>query len=276
MEALGIGDSVDIISVKLDSFEQVSNAIAYSKPDEIYYLAGQSSVAQSFDQPGEAFLSINMGLINVLEALKISELKCRVFNAGSGECFADANGELLNEGTVLSPTSPYAVAKMAAQTMCSVYRKSYGIYVCSGILFNHESPLRPERFVTQKIIQTAIRISQGSQEILELGDLSIVRDWGWAEEYVEAFWLMLQQEKPQDYIIASGVSISIREFVAAVFDHLGLDWSCHVQINESLHRPNEVKTVRVDPSKVVNELGWKPKIHSYSLITKMIDNGMKS
>jgi GDPmannose 4,6-dehydratase len=273
LDALGIRNSVVLIPVELGSFEQVRRAIEYSKACEIYYLAGQSSVAQSFDQPGEALLSINLGLINILEAIKISGLNCRIFNASSGECFGDANGELVNENSILSPMSPYAIAKIAAQSMCEVYRSSYGTFACSGIMFNHESPLRPERFVTQKIIQTGIRIAQGSKEILELGDLSIVRDWGWAEEYVEAIWLMMQQDKPQDFVIASGRSLSLQEFVAVTFGHLGLDWSCHVKVNESFFRPNEIKSVRADPSKAKCELGWEAKIHSDGLIAKMLASG---
>jgi GDP-mannose 4,6-dehydratase len=194
------------------------------QPDEVYNLAGQSSVGLSFEQPVETLESIATGTLNLLEAIRFIGAPIRLYNAGSSECFGETGEAGADENTPFRPRSPYAVAKAAAFWEVANYREAYGLFACSGILFNHESPLRPERFVTQKIVTAACRIAEGSTEKLTLGNMAIRRDWGWAPEYVEAMSLMLQQEQPEDYVIATGESCSLEEFVAIAFAAVGLDW----------------------------------------------------
>jgi GDPmannose 4,6-dehydratase len=180
----------------------------------------------------------------------------RLYNACSSECFGDTHDTPADENTPFRPRSPYAVAKSAAFWQVANYREAYGLYACSGILFNHESPLRPERFVTQKIIRAASRIARGSQEKLSLGNISIVRDWGWAPEYVEAMWKMLQQDKADDFVIATGESNSLEALVAAAFEEFGLDWREHVATDASLLRPTDIQVGRANPVKASEQLGW--------------------
>ena len=240
-----------------EDFRSVFMALRKSDPDEVYYLAGQSSVGLSFEQPAETIQSITLGTLNMLEACRLAERPVRLYQAGSSECFGDTLGEAANETTALKPSSPYAVAKASAYWLVENYRAAYSLYACTGILFNHESPLRPTRFVTQKIISTARRIASGSAEKLKLGRLDISRDWGWAPEYVEAMWLMLQQDTPEDYVIATGTTVTLEEFVAEVFRCLGLDWKDHVVVDAEFLRPTDLLVSRADPSKAERQLGWK-------------------
>jgi GDPmannose 4,6-dehydratase len=239
------------------------------QPDEVYNLAGQSSVGLSFQQPVETLESIAQGTLNLLEAIRFTGRPIRLYNAGSSECFGDTD-QPADEGTPFRPRSPYAVAKAAAFWEISNYREAYGIYACSGMLFNHESPLRPERFVTRKIVAAACRIADGSREQLQLGNTAIQRDWGWAPEYVEAMWLMLQQHKPADYVIATGESHSLEEFVEAAFSSVGLDWRKHVVINESLLRPTDISVGRANPVRAKSELGWQARSRMHDVVRMMI------
>jgi GDPmannose 4,6-dehydratase len=266
---LGIRDQVLHLSMAPEDFRSVLIALKKSSPDEIYYLAGQSSVGLSFEQPAETMQSITFGALNILEGCRMLDKKPRLYHAGSGECFGDTKGSPANELTSFNPMSPYAVAKSSAHWLVNNYRNAYDMYACNGILFNHESPLRPERFVTQKIIQSAKRIAGGSEEKLKLGRLDIFRDWGWAPEYVEAMWLMLQQDKPQDFVISTGSPISLEEFVASAFECVNLNWRDHVIQDEKLFRPADSSISFGDSTKAEIILGWSPKTKGKEVVGKM-------
>ena len=230
--------------------------IAKIQPDEIYNLAGQTSVGLSFDQPVEAIESIAIGTLNILEVIRLQNRLIRFYNAGSSECFGDTGDTAANERTPFAPRSPYAVAKSTAKWLINSYRESYGLYACTGILFNHESPLRPERFVTQKIIAGAAKIKAGVLSNLQLGNLDISRDWGWAPEYVQAMWLMMQLDKPDDFVIATGRQESLKYFAAKAFEYFDLDWQKYVVIEPSFFRPNEIVSSVGNPQKAIEVLGW--------------------
>jgi len=266
---LNIRNRVTTESMAPNDFRSVLQVLAKVKPDELYNLSGQSSVGLSFQQPVETLESISVGTLNILEAIRFIDLPVRFYNAGSGECFGNIS-EAADENTPFHPRSPYAVAKSAAFWEVANYREAYGLFACSGILFNHESPLRPERFVTRKIVSAACRIAAGSKEKLTLGNISICRDWGWAPEYVEAMWLMLQQKDPDDYVIATGESHSLEEFVAAAFDAVGLDWRAHVVSDPSLYRPTELAVGRGNPEKSQKRLGWKAQYKMHDVVRMMV------
>ena len=268
---LGLREHVELGSMAMNDFRSVLQALARHKPDEIYNLAGQSSVALSFEQPVETLESVSVGTLNLLESIRFLGGGMRFYNAGSSECFGEANGVAADELTPFRPRSPYAVAKAAAFWQLANYREAYKLYACSGILFNHESPLRPERFVTQKIVQAACRIAGGSRERLHLGNLSVQRDWGWAPEYVESMWLMLQQTEPDDYVVATGHSHSLEEFVAAAFETVGLNWRDHVEFDSSFLRPTDIEVVRGNPAKARERLGWQAKSGMRDVVRKMVD-----
>jgi GDPmannose 4,6-dehydratase len=254
---LGIKEQISCHSMALNDFRSVLQVLAKVQPDEIYNLAGQSSVGLSFEQPVETLESISVGTLNLLEAVRFLGRPVRLYNAGSSECFGNTDGQPADESTPFRPRSPYAVAKATAFWEVANYREAYNLYACTGILFNHESPLRPERFVTQKIIKAAQRIAAGSTEKLRLGNISIARDWGWAPEYVKAMWLMLQQEKPEDYVVATGETHTLQEFVEESFSTVGLDWEAHVVTDQSLLRPSEIMVSRANPLKATKRLGWQ-------------------
>jgi GDPmannose 4,6-dehydratase len=241
------------------------------EPDEIYNLAGQSSVGLSFLQPVETLESISIGTLNILEVLRFHNLPIKFYNAASSECFGDTNGEAANEETPFKPRSPYAVAKSAAFWQLANYREAYNLFACSGILFNHESPLRPKRFVTKKIIESVIDIKNGKWNELELGNVSIIRDWGWAPEYAFAMYQMLQQSQPDDYVIATGKSISLGEFVKIAFEYFDLDYKKYLKINESFIRPTDISFSKGDSSKAARKLKWEPKYVVDDVIKMMIE-----
>jgi GDPmannose 4,6-dehydratase len=255
LRRLGLIDSVRLESLTINDFRSVLQALHRVRPDEIYNLAGQSSVALSIEQPVETLESISVGTLNLLEAIRFTERPIRFYNAGSGECFGDTR-EPADESTAFRPRSPYAVAKSAAHWEVANYAEAYGLYACTGILFNHESPLRAERFVTKKIVAAACRISRGSEERLRLGDLSVQRDWGWAPEYVEAMWMMLQQDGPATYVIATGASHTLEQFVDRAFSEVGLDWHDHVDVDQRLFRPADITFANANPSLARERLGW--------------------
>lgn len=276
LRSLGIADRVQTVSMVVEDFRSVFMALKKSRPDEVYFLAGQSSVGLSFDQPAETIQSITLGTLNMLEACRLSDWPVRLYHAGSSECFGDTDGEPANERTPFHPRSPYAVAKASAFWLVDNYREAYRLYACSGILFNHESPLRPPRFVTQKIISAAKTIAAGSGQKLRLGRLDIARDWGWAPEYVEAMWLMLQQPEPDDYVIATGQTNTLESFVASAFDMVGLDWREHVEQSPELFRPTDILINRADPSKAERRLGWKAEYMMKDVIREMLAAGQKT
>jgi GDPmannose 4,6-dehydratase len=273
---LGIFDSVSLESMAPNDFRSVLQTLTKVKPDEIYNLAGQSSVGLSFQQPVETLESISVGTLNLLEAIRFTGIPVRLYNACSSECFGDTGGIVADESTPFRPRSPYAVAKAAAFWELANYREAYSLFACSGILFNHESPLRPERFVTKKIISAVCRIANGSKEKLHLGKIHIQRDWGWAPEYVEAMWLMLQQEKPEDYVVATGESHSLEEFIAAAFSFAGLSWHDYVVADPDLYRPTDLMVGRANPSKAYKQLGWKARHKMQDVVRMMIESEQKN
>ena len=271
---LGIRDRIKLESMALNDFRSVLQVLKKIEPDEVYNLAGQSSVGLSFEQPVETLESISLGTLNFLEAIRFTGAPIKFYNAGSSECFGDIGDRAADETTPFRPRSPYAVAKAAAFWEVANYREAYGLFACSGILFNHESPLRPQRFVTQKIVAAACRIAQGSPEKLHLGNISIQRDWGWAPEYVEAMYLMLQQEQPDDYVIATGESCTLAEFVARAFECVGLNWQEHVDTDASLLRPTDLAISRGNPAKAKHQLGWQAQYTMQNIVQGMIEARM--
>ena len=272
LKFLDIFDRIKTVSMSLVDFRSVIHVLSNIMPDEIYNLAGQSSVGLSFEQPVETLESHAIGTLNLLESIRFLKKPMRFYNACSGECFGDMEiGFPATELTAFRPKSPYAVAKSAAFWEVANYRDSYDIYACSGILFNHESNLRPERFVTQKIISAACRIADGSDETLTLGNIAIRRDWGWAPEYVDAMWRMLQQNEAEDFVIATGESHSLEEFVAATFSYVGLDWSQYVVTDKSFFRPSETMTSCGLPAKALEKLNWEPLLGMEDVVQNMVD-----
>jgi GDPmannose 4,6-dehydratase len=272
---LGIRDHITYHSMALNDFRSVLQVLANIQPDEIYNLAGQSSVGLSFDQPVETLESISVGTLNLLEAIRFMKLPIRLYNAGSSECFGNTGGHPADENTPFRPRSPYAVAKATAFWEIANYREAYDLYASTGILFNHESPLRPERFVTQKIVRSACRIAKGTTEKLRLGNIEIARDWGWAPEYVEAMWMILQQEKADDFVIATGETNKLEDFVAEVFRCMGLDWRNHVEADPSLLRPSEIMVSRANPEKSLQKLGWQATYGMKDVARMMVEEFMQ-
>ncbi|MCQ4312600.1 GDP-mannose 4,6-dehydratase [Pseudomonas stutzeri] len=273
---IGIDSSiVNKISMDPEDFRSVFMALRSSCPDEIYYLAGQSSVGLSFELPAETVKGVTIGVLNVLEACRMFDRPVRLYAAGSSETFGSTCGAPAVETTALRPSSPYAVAKASAYWLVKSYRETYGVFACTGILFNHESPLRPARFVTQKIVAAACGIVSGAEDLLHLGRVDIRRDWGWAPEYVEAMWLMLQQDSPEDFVVATGTSATLEQFVAEAFRYLGLDWKEHVRIDESIFRPTDLVVSNANPSKAERQLGWKARYTMPDVVKGMVEANMQ-
>tara|TARA_Y100000034_G_scaffold95478_1_gene116009 strand:- start:341 stop:1339 length:999 start_codon:yes stop_codon:yes gene_type:complete len=245
------------------------------KPDEIYNLAAQSHVRVSFDTPEETADIVAMGTLRLLEGVRNVCPEARFYQASSSEMFGDNPEYPQNEETRLMPASPYACSKVFASNLVRNYRQSYGLHASNGILFNHESPRRGETFVTRKITMAAARIKAGIQDKLYLGNLDAKRDWGFAGDFVEAMWLMLQQEEPDDYVIATGEAHSVREFLEEVFDIAGLDIDERVEIDSRLFRPHEVPLLLGDPTKAKEKLGWSPKVKFKELARMMYEEDLK-
>lgn len=276
LKALGIYDSIKFESMSLNDFRSVLQVLIKIEPDEIYNLAGQSSVGLSFQQPVETLDSISIGTLNLLEAIRFTGKPIKFYNAGSSECFGDIGDKSADENTPFRPRSPYAVAKSAAFWEVANYREAYGLFACSGVLFNHESPFRPERFVTRKIISAACKIAAGEQKNLRLGNITIKRDWGWAPEYVEAMWLMLQQNQADDFVIATGESNSLQEFVETAFQSVNLDWQEYVTSDSNLLRPTDLAVSKADPSKAMEVLNWKAEYKMKDVVRMMIEEERKT
>jgi len=247
------------------------------QPDEIYNLGAQSHVRVSFDIPEYTGDVVGVGAVRILEAIREANLvgKVRYYQASSSEMFGKVQEVPQTEKTPFWPRSPYGCAKMYAHWLTVNYRESYDLFACSGILFNHESPRRGETFVTRKITRAATRIKLGLQEKLYLGNLDAERDWGYAKEYVEMMWLMLQQDQPDDYVIATNETHSVKEFVVETFDRLGLDWEKYVDYDERYERPAEVDLLIGDPAKAKRKLGWEPKVKFKELVAIMVDADLK-
>ena len=276
LEMLGIKKEVKLSSMIINDFRSVLKVIDYHMPDEIYNLAGQSSVAMSFEFPMETMESINIGTLNLLEAIKFLGGNIKFYNAGSGECFGERTSKPATEIDPFMPRSPYAVAKSSAYWATCNYREAYGIFASNGILFNHESPLRPERFVTKKIISTAVRIFKGSKDKLTLGNISVNRDWGWAPEYVDAMWKILQHKNSDDFIIATGETNSLSNFISLAFSILNLNWKDHTILKKDLLRPSDLVFSKADPTKAKKALGWEAKFKMEDVVQRMIDHELKN
>lgn len=270
LKTLGIRDSVKPLSMVQTDFRSVLNSLIRSDPDEIYFLSGQTSVGLSFEQPAETMESVSLGVLNLLEAIRFVGKPIKVYHASSSESFGDVGAQRANEETPFRPRSPYGVAKASAHWLVANYREAYGLFACNGILFNHESPLRPARFVTKKIVSTACRIASGAQEKLTLGRLDIVRDWGWAPEYVEVMWRMLQTEVADDYVIATGHSCPLAEFVSLAFESVGLDWQDFVISDPSLVRPLDITHSAGDPAKANRALGWTATTQIRDVVSNLV------
>ena len=274
LRKLHVRDSVVLASMAVTDFRSVLNIISKHQPSEIYNLAGQSSVGLSFEQPVETLDSISIGTLNLLECIRFLNKDIRFYNAGSSECFGDTGSAAAHEATPFRPRSPYAVAKAAAFWQTANYREAYGIFACSGILFNHESPLRAERFVTQKIIRSVQRIANGSKERLRLGRLDIRRDWGWAPEYVDAMWRMLQQKSAEDFIVATGETCSLQDFVETAFSGAGLDWRDHLDLDSALARPTDIDCSRGNPGLASEKLDWRAQTNMKGVVENMFSFGV--
>lgn len=268
---LGILGQVNLLSMAPNDFKSTLMAISKARPDEIYHLAGQTSVGLSFEQPSETIESITIGTLNILESMRFLSIPARFYHASSSECFGDTGGMPADEHTPFNPVSPYAVAKSAAHWLVRNYREAHKMYAANGIVFNHESMLRPTRFVTQKIVQAAYRISCGSTEMLLLGNLDVTRDWGWAPEYTEAMWRILQAEQADDYVIATGEAHSLRDFVDQCFSYFGLDWAKFVQFDSQLIRPNEILWSQGNSEKAQKVLGWKASKRMRDVVKMLCD-----
>lgn len=276
LTTLRIADAVTMKHVDPVDAEGVERVVAEVLPDEIYYLSAQSSVGRSFAQPEATFAAAVTGLGNVLNAVSRSAPNARVFNAASGECFGDCTaGSPARETTAFDPRSPYAEAKAAGHRLVEQQRAA-GMWAASAFLFPHESPLRPTAFVTGKIVAAVRRIAGGDGEPLELGDLSVVRDWGWAADYVEAMWRMLQLDSPADLILATGSSISLEAFVAAAFREAGLDWRDHVVSSPQLRRPSEVAQQHADPSLALDLIGWRAGLAGEAVAARLVRDALTS
>ena len=270
LSALGIKNHLQLNSMVTSDFRSVLTALQKADADEIYNLAGQTSVGMSFSYPVETFDSILIGTMNLLECIRLLKKPCRFYNAGSSEVFGNTERPA-DEETKYHPRSPYATAKAAAHYAVANYREAYGLFAATGVLFNHESPLRPSRFVTRKIVSTAVRIANGSKERLQLGNVDVHRDWGWAPEYVEAMWRILQHDQAEDFVIATGQMHSLSQFVDQVFAVLGLAAKEHVDTDRLLLRPLDIAQSVGNPEKARRRLGWSARVGFEQLVTLLIE-----
>ena len=255
----------------LDS-SSITSLINLIEPDEVYNLAAQSHVAVSFKNPLYTSQVGTIGVISLLEAVKNSSKNIKFYQASSSEMFGGEDDQLLNEESVFTPKSPYAISKVFAHEMTKIYRDSYGMFAVNGILFNHESPHRGETFVTRKVTKAVGRIKQGIQNKLTLGNLNAYRDWGFAGDYVEGMWLMMQHKEPSDWVLATGESHSVEEFTKKAFEIVDLNWKDYVDTDQKYERPNEVKHLLGDSSKAREKLSWKPKTSFEDLILMMVES----
>lgn len=270
-----ISNQIDLYSGDIRDYSRMFEIINEVKPDELYHLAAQSFVGVSFKDE-QTILQGNIGgTINILNILRKVKPDCKFYHAGSSEQFGAVLETPQNENTPFNPCSPYGIGKCASFQWTKLYREAYNIFACNGILFNHESPRRGFEFVTRKITRAIANISLKKQAKLELGNLEARRDWGFAGDYVKAMWLMLQQENPDDYVIATNKTYSIKEFLEIAFSHIGLNWKDYVIVNPKFYRPKDVNLLQGDYTKAKEVLKWKPTTNLKKLITKMVDNDIK-
>ena len=277
LEQLSIINNVELIPFDLLDQSSIINALKITKPDEIYNLAAQSFVGASFEQPVSTGEITGLGLPRLLDSVRLECSHAKFYQASSSEMFGGRKGSSpQNESTKFEPRSPYAAAKLYAHWVTLNYREAYNMFACSGILFNHESPLRGLEFVTRKITYAVAKIKHGLQKKLYLGNLDAKRDWGFAGDYVEAMWLMLQQKDPDDYIIATGETHTVKEFLLTAFNYVGLNYIDYVEVDPKFYRPTEVDILQGDPSKAISKLGWNPnKTPLKNLIEMMVDSDLK-
>jgi GDPmannose 4,6-dehydratase len=272
IRALGVYDSMTFHSAVVSDFRSVVEVLKAVQPQYVFNLAAQSSVGLSFAQPVETIDSIMHGTINLMEAIRFLGLEARFYNACSSECFGNTSREHpANEETPFRPRSPYAVGKAASFWAVANYREAYGLFACSGLLFNHESPFRPTRYVTQKIVRGAMDVATGRSRTLELGSLSLARDWGWAPEYADAMVRMIEFGAPEDFVIATGETRTLEEFVAAAFACFKLDWREHVVRNDVFLRPTDIAYSSADPSKAERLLGWKATKKMHDVVHLLVE-----
>jgi len=273
LQDIGVLDKITLISADMSDMSSLAEAIHRSKPNEIYNLAAQSFVGSSFDQPLQSADINGVGLLRILEIVRSFDRSIRIYQASTSELYGSSCDEdgTQKETTILKPNSPYAVAKLFALEISRVYRESYGMFISNGILFNHESPLRGLEFVTRKITNEVAKIKLGLSNELRLGNLDSKRDWGYAKEYVESMWRILQHDKPDDFVIATNETHSVREFVELAFQSAGLDWKLYVRTDSQYKRPYELTYLKGDYSKAKRELGWEPKTKFHELVKMMVE-----
>lgn len=275
LQYLGLFDSIGLVPVDLIDSASIIEALEIAKPDEIYNLAAQSFVGTSFEQPIGSGAVTGMGVTRLLEAVRMVCPEAKLYQASTSELYGDNSYEEQDEQTPFAPSSPYSAAKIYAHHMVRIYRQGYGMFACCGILFNHESPIRGLEFVTRKVTNAAARIKLQLQDHLELGNLEARRDWGYAPEYVEMMWMMLQQDRPDDYVIATNETHSVREFVESAFSCLGLSWKDHVRTSERLLRPVDVSHLRGNIAKAEREIGWRPTVTFDELTRIMVEEDLE-
>ena len=272
LQALGIESKVNLIPADITDFSSVLDAVKFTSADEIYHLAAQSFVGASFESPIATEQITGTSTLNLLEAIRNTNLEAKFYFAATSELFGNSSHDIkINEETPFSPASPYAAAKLYSYWITKIYGESYGIFTASGILFNHESELRGLEFVTRKISNSVAKIHLGLSNKLELGNLDSKRDWGYAPEYIKAMWLMVQQDHPENFVIATGEKHTVKEFVEEAFNYVNLDWTKYVSVKKGLLRPLDVNDLAGDYSKAERELGWKPKTLFRDLVKKMVD-----
>jgi len=270
LQYLDIFNKVQLISADLVDAASIAEAIKISEPDEIYHLAAQSFVGASFEQPVGAGEITGLGVTRILEAVRTINPKIKFYQASTSELYGSGNTQAQTEDTLFQPSSPYAAAKLYGYWVTKIYREGYGIFACNGILFNHESPLRGLEFVTRKISNTVAKIALGLEKELKLGNLEAKRDWGFAPEYVKSMWLMLQQDKPDDYVIATDEAHTVKEFAEKAFSIVDLDWQKYVAVDERFLRPLDVNSLQGDYSKAKQKLDWEPEVKFNKLAEIMV------
>ena len=274
LKYLGIENDVELIEGDLTDLASLVRAMNAAKPDEVFNLGAQSFVGTSWQQPLLTAQSTGVGVTNVLEAIRLTDCGAKFYQASTSEMFGKIQEPMQSETTPFYPRSPYGVAKLYGHWMTVNYRESFDMFACSGILFNHESPLRGIEFVTRKVTDAVARIKLGMQSELRLGNIDAKRDWGFAGDYVEAMWLMLQQEKPDDYVVATGQTTTVRDMCNIAFKHVGLEYNEYVKIDPKFYRPAEVEVLLGNPAKAKKALGWEPKTSLEQLIHMMVDADM--
>ncbi len=275
LQYLGVDQQVELLDGDLTDISSIMHAIEASRPQEFYNLAAQSFVHTSFRQPILTAQVTGVGVLLCLEAIRIIDPQIRFYQASTSEMFGKIKQPVQGEETPFHPRSPYGAAKMYGYWITINYRESYNMFTCNGILFNHESPLRGLEFVTRKVTDAAARIKLGKQKELRLGNIDAKRDWGYAGDYVEAMWLMLQQDEPDDYVVATGRTTTVRDMCKIAFAHVGLNYENYVIIDPKFYRPAEVEVLLGNPTKAKTKLGWEPKTTLEELITMMVDADMK-